>query len=149
MNPALQFDDLSRYDATGTNPIDHSLAIWDSSGNTVVIACAGPGCSSTWVGGFCATTISAAVAPGNYLIGGYVFANGSDGFVLGGPTITTDPRITYGQFRFNLSGVLTDPTNTCREAGYSGPNLSAAVPESASLTLTGLGIGITTFLIVN
>ncbi len=46
----------------------------------------------------------------------------------------TDPRIAYGQSRFNLSGVLTDPTNTCCEAGYYGPDPSAAVPESASLT---------------
>jgi hypothetical protein len=141
VNTALQVGDLTWYDPTGTNPIDHNVAIWDSNGNVVVTGCAGPGCGSSWIGGFWVTTVSAALAPGNYVIGGYIFANGSDGFVFGSPTITTDPRITYGQSLFNVSSVLTEPSNHCCGNGFFGPDLST-VPEPASMTLAGLGIGI-------
>lgn len=77
------------------------------------------------------------------MIGGYILANGSDSFVLGGPTITTDPRISYGQSLFNVSGTLAEPTNSCCGLGFFGPDLSAAVPEPASMTLIGLAFGIT------
>jgi len=121
------------------------LAIWDSNGNIVAGGCAGPGCGSSWAGGFWVTAISAALAPGSYVISGYIFANGSDSFTLGSPTITTDPRITYGESRFNVSGVLTEPNGTCCGAGFFGPDLSAAttVPDPGSIILFGLGIGIT------
>src|ERR1019366_5086492 len=141
VNTALQVTDLSWYDKTGNNPIDHTVAIWGSNGNIVVTGCAGPGCGSSWIGGFWVTTVSAALAPGNYVIGGYIFANVNDNFVLGSPTITTDPRITYGESLFNVSASLTEPNSHCCGDGFFGPDFST-VPEPTSMTLVGLGIGI-------
>jgi hypothetical protein len=142
VNAPIQVGDLSWYDPTGSNPVDHPVAIWDSNGQIVASACVGPGCGSTYVGPFWVSSVSANLMPGNYVIGGYVLANGSDGFVLGSPTVTTDPSITYGQSRYLVTGSLTEPTRTCCGNGFFGPDFSSSVPEPATMTLAGLGFGV-------
>ena len=142
VNTAIQVSDLSWYDPVGNNPVDHPVAIWNSAGQIVASACVGPGCGSSYLAPFSISSVTANLVPGNYVIGGYILANGSDSFVLGSPTIATDPRIMCGQSLFLVSGSLTEPTQHCWGAGFFGPDLSS-VPEPATLTLAGLGLGIT------
>jgi hypothetical protein len=139
-NTAIHLGDLSWYDPVGNNPVDHLVAIWDSTGRVVTSACVGSGCGSSYTAPFWVSSVSANLVPGNYVIGGYILANGSDSFVLGSPTITTDPLITYGQSLFLVSGSLTEPTQHCCGEGFFGPDLSS-VPEPATMTLAGLGLG--------
>lgn len=146
VNSALHVSDLSWYDPTGLNTVDRAVGIWDSNGNLVVSTCVGPGCGSTYQSPFWVTLASADLLPGNYVIGGYVYANGADGFVLGDPTITTDPRITYGQSLFAVSGSLTEPNDHCCGNGFFGPDFSVGgsqVPEPATLAFAGIGLGVT------
>lgn len=143
VNSQLHVNDLSWYDPTGTDTIDRTVGIWDSNGNLVTSACVGSGCGSTYSSGFWVSLVSANLNPGNYVIGGYVYANRNDGFVLGDPTISTNPRITYGESLFTVSSSLAEPSDHCCGNGFFGPDFSSPVPEPATIVFTGVGIGMT------
>jgi hypothetical protein len=144
VNSGLQVTDLSWYDPTGLNQRTRPVGIWDSNHQLVVSACVGAPCGSIWIGGFWITPVSTFLSVGDYVIGGYVYADGSDSFVLGDPTITTDPSITYLESRFTVSDAFVEPTSTCCGQGFFGPDFSIGtnVPEPASISLIGLGLGL-------
>ena len=120
----------------------HLITIWETSTMTVV-AQATVDNTGTLIDGFRYVSLAQPVllASGNYTIGAYYPAGGSDATAINATTITTASGVTYDESVF-ASGNAFPAGGFVAVNSYFGPNFQfVAIPEPGSAFLVVLGIG--------
>ncbi len=126
----------------------HPVGLWDSNGKLLAQAIVGSASplvsSASTAGDWLFEDIAPIVLqPGVYVTGAYFASSGEK--VMGNATIATAPQITFLGSRLSTNGKFAEPgAFNLGGAGLFAANIRieplAAVPEPASLLLTGSGL---------
>jgi Domain of unknown function (DUF4082)/PEP-CTERM motif len=150
VNAPITVDGIGLFDVDPAGLSEsHQVGIWDNSGTLLASATVTSGStfvsSASGAGDWLFADIAPIVlAPGTYVTGGF-FATSADS-VMANATISTVPQISFLASRASTEGAFAEPgVYGLVEPGVFAADIrvqtpAAAVPEPASLFLTGTGL---------